>query len=100
MTYHTAMYYFRDKEVAMQNKLKLWRIKIGLTQEELAAEMGITRGTVIAIENNKNQPSARFVNKTLSVFRKRYPDVNYEDIFLGEVDGIANTAVGSNQQMA
>lgn len=88
-----------NKEVAMQNKLKLWRTKIGLTQQELADKMGIARGTIIRVENGA-QPTPTFVGKLLPVLRKHYPDINYDDIFLGEVDGITNNAVGSNQHTA
>ena len=36
-------------------KLKLYRRKIGLTQEELAKKSGISRTTISALENGKQE---------------------------------------------
>ncbi|MGB7446968.1 MAG: helix-turn-helix transcriptional regulator, partial [Dethiobacteria bacterium] len=47
----------------MKNKLKELRREHGLTQEELAQALGVTRQTIIAIENNKYDPSLRLALK-------------------------------------
>ena len=41
----------------MQNRIKQLRKQAGLRQEDLAQEMGVTRQTIIAIENNKYDPT-------------------------------------------
>lgn len=56
----------------MTNKLKLFRKELGLRQEDLAAALGVTRQTIIAIENGKFNPSlelalrmCKYLNKTV-----------------------------------
>ncbi|MBQ7433393.1 MAG: helix-turn-helix transcriptional regulator [Lachnospiraceae bacterium] len=41
----------------MKNDIKTIRKKLGLRQEDLAKQVGATRQTIIAIENNKYNPS-------------------------------------------
>ncbi len=41
----------------IHNRLKELRAKYGLTQEELAHEVGVTRQTIIAIEQDTYLPS-------------------------------------------
>ncbi len=43
----------------LHNKLKQSRLEKGLTQEALAAIVGVTRQTVIAIEKEKFVPSVK-----------------------------------------
>jgi putative transcriptional regulator len=52
------------------------RTKKGLTQEELALKLAITRQTVISIEKGNYTPSVLLALKIASVFR-----VPVEDIF-------------------
>ena len=56
----------------MENGIKELRKKLGLRQEDVAARLGVTRQTIIAIENNKYNPSlelamkiARLLNTTV-----------------------------------
>ncbi len=52
----------------MNNKIATLRKKAGLTQEELAAKCGVTRQTIIALEQNRYNPSlqlAHDITKTL-----------------------------------
>lgn len=56
----------------MTNKLKQFRKELGLRQEDLATEVGVTRQTIIAIENGKFNPSlelalriCRYLNKSV-----------------------------------
>lgn len=46
-------------EISLKNKLKEIRAKRGLSQEELAKKVGTTRQTIIAIEKNLFNPSAK-----------------------------------------
>jgi len=65
----------------MKNRLRELREAKGLTQEELAKALGVTRQTVIAIEKGKYDPSLRLAFKIARFF-----GVKIEDIFLYEGD--------------
>lgn len=41
----------------MKNKIKRLRKEAGLRQEDLAAKVGVSRQTIIAIENDKYDPT-------------------------------------------
>ena len=56
----------------MENGIKELRKKLSLRQEDVAARLDVTRQTIIAIENNKYNPSlelamkiARLLNTTV-----------------------------------
>jgi len=56
----------------MENGIKELRKKLGLRQEDVATRLDVTRQTIIAIENNKYNPSlelamkiARLLNTTV-----------------------------------
>ncbi|CAD5244852.1 helix-turn-helix transcriptional regulator [Thermococcus camini] len=66
----------------MKNRLRELRESRGLTQEELAKALGVTRQTVIAIEKGKYDPSLRLAFRIARFF-----GVKIEDIFLYEGDG-------------
>ena len=44
-------------ETDMENKIRIRRKELGLSQEELAKKYGVSRQTVNAIENNKYDPT-------------------------------------------
>ncbi len=48
----------------MQNRVKFFRKQKGLTQEELAQRLSVTRQTINAIENNKYNPTFELAIKT------------------------------------
>jgi len=67
-------------EVAsMKNKLKVYRSMLDLTQEQLADKIGVSRQTVIAIENDKYPPSLGLAFEIAKFFK-----VTIEDIFTYE----------------
>ena len=51
------------------NSVYTLRTKKGLTQEELAEKVGVTRQTVIAIEKGNYTPSVLLALKIASVFK-------------------------------
>ena len=51
----------------MNNIIKKLRKENGLRQEDLAKELGVSRQTIIAIENNKYDPSLELAIK-ISIF--------------------------------
>lgn len=62
----------------MENNIKKLRKEAGLRQEDMAKDLGVTRQTIIAIENNKYDPSlslafklAKLLNTTVDeLFRE------------------------------
>ena len=63
----------------MKNIIKELRKERGLRQEDLAKDLGVSRQTIIAIENNKYDPSLELAIK-ISIFF----DKTVNDIFLFE----------------
>ncbi|WP_297550661.1 helix-turn-helix transcriptional regulator [Thermococcus sp.] len=61
----------------MKNRLRELREKKGLTQEELARALGVTRQTIIAIEKGKYDPSLKLAFRIARFF-----GVKIEDVFI------------------
>lgn len=53
----------------LQNRIKALRAEHNLTQEELARAIGVIRQTVIALEQNKYQPSVVLALKLAAFFK-------------------------------
>mgnify|MGYP000903201104 FL=1 len=47
----------------MKNKIKILRKELGLRQEDVAEKLGVTRQTIIAIENDKYNPTLELAMK-------------------------------------
>ena len=60
----------------MRNDIKRLRKEAGLRQEDLAKELGVSRQTIIAIENNKYKPTLELAMRLAVQLGK-----NVEDIF-------------------
>lgn len=58
------------------NKLPLFRTEKGMTQEELAERVGVSRQTISAMEKGNYAPSVLLAIKIAGVFK-----VSVEDIF-------------------
>lgn len=63
----------------MKNNIKELRKAKGLRQEDFANELGVTRQTVIAIENNKYDPTLELAMKISAFF-----GIPVNDIFMLE----------------
>ncbi len=63
----------------MENRIKEYRKKFGLTQEELANEVDVTRQTVISLENGKYIASLQLAFKLARFFK-----VSIEELFIYE----------------
>jgi putative transcriptional regulator len=63
----------------MKNRVKEFRKERKLTQDELAQELGVTRQTINAIENNKYNPTLELAMKTA-----KYLGVGVEELFILE----------------
>ena len=60
----------------MKNKIKILRAEKGITQEELAEAVNVTRQTIIAREKNKYVPSLELAFRIA-----RYFDKGIEEVF-------------------
>ncbi len=63
----------------MRNRLRELRERESLTQEDLAARVGVSRQTIIALEKGKYNPSLILAHKLARVF-----GLQIEDVFLLE----------------
>ena len=59
----------------MKNRIREYRARFDLTQEELAEKVGVTRQTILAVEKNKYLPSLLLAVKIARVFDKKVEDV-------------------------
>ncbi len=57
------------------SRLREYRQKQGLTQEALAEALGVTRQTVIAIEQGKYQPTLHLATKCARLFNVRIEEI-------------------------
>ena len=66
----------------MQNRIAQLRRERRITQEELGAAVGVTRQTIISLENGRYNASLLLAHKIA-----RYFELTIEDIFLFEEEG-------------
>lgn len=59
----------------IQTTLKEYRTTVGLTQEELAQKLGVTRQTINAIEQGKYQPTLYLAWQCAKLFKVKIEDV-------------------------
>ena len=59
----------------MKNKIKEFRKKRNLTQEELAFKLKVTRQTINAIEQGKYSPSLELAFKIAEFFKTRIDNI-------------------------
>ena len=64
----------------MKNRIKALRKSRGYRQEDLAAALGVARQTIIAIENDKYNPTLELAMKLA-----RYLETTVEELFQLEV---------------
>ena len=62
----------------METKIKFYRNKLNITQEELADAVEVTRQTINALEQGKYNPSLELAHKITKVLKKRY----IEEVFI------------------
>ena len=63
----------------MKNRVKELRKQAGLRQEDLSRELGVTRQTIIAIENDKYNPTLELAMKI-----SRFLGLHVDEIFFLE----------------
>ena len=66
----------------METKIRQFRQKLGITQQELADSVGVTRQTVNALENARYNPSLLLAYNIAKTLGKEH----IEDVFIFEED--------------
>ncbi len=59
----------------MKNNIKQLRKEAGMRQEDMAALLGVSRQTIIAIENNKYNPTLELAMKIAKLLNQRTEDI-------------------------
>lgn len=65
----------------MNNRIRELRLQFNMTQEQLAEFVGVSRQSIIAIENQRYNPSLELAYKISKVFRK-----SIEEVFIFDGD--------------
>jgi putative transcriptional regulator len=65
----------------MKNRIRVLRAEIGITQEQLAEKVGVTRNTIISIEKDKYCPSLKLGYRIAHFF-----GVGIDEVFTYEPD--------------
>lgn len=65
----------------MRNRIKELRKQMGITQDDLAKSVSVTRQTIISLENGKYNASLQLAHKLAKHF-----GVSIEDVFIFEED--------------
>lgn len=66
-----------EAKLKIRNKIHLLRNKKGLTQQELADEIGVTRATILAIEKESYNPSLELAFRLALVFETKIESLFY-----------------------
>ena len=64
----------------MRNKIKVLRKQLGLRQEDMAEKLGVTRQTIIAIENDKYDPTLSLAFKLAHLLGTTVDELFFPDI--------------------
>jgi putative transcriptional regulator len=62
----------------METKITYFRNKLAITQEQLAEIVGVTRQTIISLEQNRYNPSLLLAHKITKALRQKY----IEEVFV------------------
>ncbi|RVU97255.1 transcriptional regulator [Coriobacteriales bacterium OH1046] len=63
----------------MRNMIKALRKQAGYRQEDMARELGVSRQTIIAIENDKYNPTLELAMKMARLLNRRVEDIFFLD---------------------
>ncbi len=59
----------------MKTRIKEFRAKFNMTQEELAKKVGVRRETIVFLEKGKYNPSLKLAYKIAKVFNAKIEDI-------------------------
>ena len=65
----------------MNNRIEEERKRRGMTQQQLAGELGVSRQTIISLESGRYNPSILLAHRIAQLF-----DAKIEDIFLFDTE--------------
>lgn len=71
--------YFDLSVLEMNNRIKELRARFNLTQDELAAKVGVRRETIVFLEKGKYNPSLQLAHNISKTF-----NLKIEEVFLFE----------------
>ena len=64
----------------LKTKIKEYRQKVGIKQDELAAQIGVRRETIVHLENGKYNPSLKMAMDIAKVFNTSVEELfSFED---------------------
>jgi putative transcriptional regulator len=66
-----------ENELILINKIRMWRAERRISQEELAALVGVSRQTISSIENLQFCPSAKLALLICVALEKNFEEVFY-----------------------
>jgi putative transcriptional regulator len=72
----------------MKNKLKVFRAMHDLTQDTLAGKLGVTRQTIVSIENGRYDPSIGLAFRIARLFNVKIEDVFQDEGTSGDFHGL------------
>ena len=78
--------------ISMKNQLKVYRAMHDLTQESLAQQLGVTRQTVVSIENGRYDPSIGLAFRIAKLFNVHIEDVFEYEGTSGDFHGLPPTS--------
>ncbi len=61
--------------IKIENEIQVFRNSKGLTQQELAEAVGVTRATIIALEKGSYNPSLELAFRLARFFNKKIDDL-------------------------
>lgn len=61
--------------ILMKNDIKAMRKALGLRQEDMANQLGVTRQTIIAVENNKYNPTLKLAMRIAKLLQNPVEDI-------------------------
>lgn len=64
----------------MRNNIKQLRKDAGLRQEDMARELGVSRQTIIAIENDKYNPTLELAMKIAKLLQLHVDEIFFLDV--------------------
>lgn len=67
------------EKLSIQNKIPDLRSEFGLTQQELADAIEVTRGTIIALEKGSYNPSLELAFRLAKVFKTGIENIFFEE---------------------
>lgn len=65
------------KELELNNRIRMWRAEIRISQGDLAEMVGVSRQTISSIENLQFCPSAKLAMLICVALEKKFEEVFY-----------------------